>query len=137
MKRFAHRRLVLLAALIAWSTSLAGCDFLSPGGPSFTGVVVDAETGEPVEGIQMSLQIGGSGFGNPVIVASVLTDTNGRFWLRDPEQSRIDRPGLYVNDPNCYGSLTCPFNTLYTGGIANYSFDNRHDIRIELRRSLD
>ena len=113
--------------------AIAGCDFLSPGGPSFSGVVVDAVTEEPIEGIQMSLKISGGGFGSSTIVASVLTDADGKFWLRDPKD-RAGRPGLYVNSPGYTGDQPSPYNPLYTGGLADYDFDDRHDIRVELRQ---
>ena len=135
MNRSMQVKAVWLAACIALSAALGGCDLLSPGGATFAGVVVDAETGVPIEGIQMSLKIGGSGFGNYVIVAETLTDSEGRFRVKDP--GGTDRPGLYVNSPGYVGDQPSPYNPLYTSGLADYRFENRHNIRIELRRGLD
>jgi hypothetical protein len=77
--------------------SSGGCDLFDPGGPSYAGVVVDAETEEPIEGIQVSLQINSSSWGYS-IVAEDFTDANGEFWLRDP-LDRASRSILFVNSP--------------------------------------
>lgn len=122
-----------LAALVTFAVTIPGCDLFDPGGPSFAGVVVDSETGVAVQGIQMSLKVSGGGFGASTVVAAVLTDADGRFWLRD-SKDRANRSGLYVNDPECFGAEPCPFDTRYTGGLADYDFDDRHDVRVELRR---
>lgn len=133
MTRLTHLKPLGLLILIA--TSTAGCDFLGLGGAIYSGVVVDAETQEPIEGIQMSLKIGGGGFGSYTIVAAVLTDGEGRFKVRDPEVGSSGRPDLYVNSPNCFGSENCPYNSMYSGG--NLDYDNRRDIRVELQRRLN
>lgn len=89
---------LLLAVLLLGGG--AGCDALTPGGPSYAGVVVDRETGESVEGIHMSLKVSGGGFGAYASVAWTLTDSDGRFRLRDPKD-RGSRAGLWVNSPDC------------------------------------
>ncbi len=114
----------LLAAL-AFSTS--GCDLFDPGGPSYAGVVVDAETGEPIEGIQVSLQV------NSGIVAEDLTDADGRFWLRDPLDRSL-RSTLYVNYPEYSGDHQNAGNPDYDGGPVIFDFEDRNTIRIELAR---
>ncbi len=119
----------LLAAL-AFSTS--GCDLFDPGGPSYAGVVVDAETGEPIEGIPVSLQVSGS-FAGYSIVAEDLTDVEGRFWLRDP-LDRGSRSILFANSLPYMGDQPSYHNPSYGGGNVNFDFNDRHNIRIELSR---
>ena len=123
------------AALVAVAAvALPGCDLFDPGGPSYGGVVVDAETGAPVEGIQMSLQVSGGGFGTYHAVAEDLTDADGRFRLRDP-LDRASRATLFVNSPGSFDNEPSPYNPLYSGGpVGFYDFDERLDLRVELRR---
>ena len=112
----------------------SGCDFLTPGGPSYAGVVVDAETNTPVEGIQISLQIGGGSFGSYTTIAETLTDVEGRFSLRDPGGRSGGGADLYVNSPGYTGGQSSVFNPMYAGGLVNYRLGDRQDIRIELQR---
>lgn len=121
-----------LGILLLFGVSTGGCDLFDSGGPSYAGLVVDAETGEAVEGIQVSLKDNASDWGY-VIVAEDLTDPEGRFRLRDP----LDRASpaiLFVNAPN-YSGPECPLcNVTYFGGVVDYNDQDRRDIRIELER---
>ncbi len=129
-----HHTLVSARLCCAALLLLAGCDVFSPGGPSYVGVVVDAETGAPVEGIQLALKVSGGGFGSYTTVASTLTGSDGRFEVRDP-QDRASRATLWVNRPGYNGGQPTPYNPLYRSGLVDYEFNDRHDIRVELRRA--
>ena len=73
-----------MRSLLAAAT--AGCDLFS--GPRFSGTVVDAVSGEPIEGIYMSVRTIPSGVGYSSMIASDLTDAEGRY--------RIDYDGINV-----------------------------------------
>ena len=107
--------------------AVSGCDALGlADGLIYSGVVVDAETGAPIEGIHVSLQVGGGGFGLYTMVEVGLTDRAGAFRL---ETDRRDTQ-LYINNPVCYGD-PCPFDSDYSsrGPLPRGS----GDFRIELQ----
>ena len=120
-------RCVSLVAMAVFVVIWAGCDLLGPDGRLYAGVVVDAETGLPIEGIDVSFQTSG-GFAIYTAVASTLTDATGRFRLRS------DRGALFVNSPGCYGAVPCPFNPAYSGGNVTLGTRDRTDLRFDLRR---
>lgn len=129
-------RYILLAASVVLALAAAGCDLVTSGGTSYAGIVVDADTGDPVEGIQMSLKVGGGGFGSYSIVAETLTDAAGRFQLRAPDNDRASgQAALFVNSPGYIGDQPSPYNPSYTSGPVNYSPGNRRNIQVELRHA--
>ena len=94
-RSIAMRFATTLVALVLFS----GCDTLGLGGGlTYSGVVVDAATGAPIEGIHVSLQVGGGGFGLYSLVEGSFTDRAGEFRL---ETDRRDTR-LYINAPG-YG----------------------------------
>ena len=84
-------RTLVATALLSVVSLVAGCDFFS--GPRSSGTVVDAVSGEPIEGIYMSVRANAGSVGGSSRVASDLTDAGGRY--------RIDYDGynlaLYAN----------------------------------------
>lgn len=121
-----QRRLFGLGAL-ALTLVMSGCDLLADG-DVYAGIVVEAETGVPIEGIHISFQ-NISGFGGRSVRSEALTDVAGRFRLRSTGGA------LFVNDPPCYGAIPCPFNPAYSGGLVTIGSRDRTDLRFELRRS--
>ena len=121
---------------VAITLVLGGCDLIEatfdPGGPLYAGVVVEAETGEPLEDIHVSLQTI-MGYGGRTVVAEDLTDADGRFRLRDPKD-RATQAAFFVNSPGNIGESPSPYNPLYHGGNYYYDPEDRQNIRIELQR---
>ena len=114
--------IVALCALLA----VGGCDVLGIGdGLTYSGVVVDAETGAPVEGIHVSLQVGSGGFGLYNIVEVGFTDRTGVFRL---ETDRRDTR-LYVNSPGYGGEEAYRADYSSRGPLPRGS----GDFRIELQ----
>lgn len=122
--RFARQAAALAVALLL--PALAGCDTLGLGGSTWSGVVVDAATGEPLEGIHVSLQVGGGGFGAYTMVEVGVTNRDGEFRLHT---SRHDT-SLFVNEPLCYGAPDCPVDTSYGG--AGPLLRGTGELRVEL-----
>ena len=109
----------LYLALWAGLSLFAGCDLLGSGGETtVSGVVVDAETGDPLENIWVTLRVSGGRFGAYPAVAEDSTDAQGRFYLDDPVR-RSSYPILYVNYVGHEG-----------GGVRNPSYST-HTERIE------
>lgn len=92
--RFAPYALAF-AALLLLLTALSGCDAFGLGGTTWTGLVVDAETGEPIEDMQVSLKVGAGGFGGYRVVESAFTDREGAFRLHTSRSDTI----LFANSP--------------------------------------
>ena len=120
-----QRRLYRLGAF-AFALVVSGCD-LFPDGEVYAGVVVEAETGAPIEGIHVSFQ-NVSGVGGRSIRSETLTDTSGRFRLRSTGGA------LFINDPPCYFAPTCSFNASYSGGNVTIGDSDRTQLRFELQQ---
>jgi hypothetical protein len=101
---------------------------LGLGGSTWSGVVVDAETGAPVEGIHVSLQ-GGGGFGGYTIVEATFTDRDGEFRLHTSRNDTI----LFVNAPGLGNDED--FRPDYIGSGPLLYTDR--PMRIELSRSVE
>lgn len=115
----------LVALLAVPLVTLAGCDLFS-GGRTYSGVVVDADTGLPVEGIHMSLRTSGGGVGGYVIIEGVFTDRDGEFRL----QTERHDADVYANSPG-YGG-----DDLYRpeyGSAGPIFYRDRDNIRVELQ----
>lgn len=121
--RHAVRTTAALAVL--GITAVSGCDFIDSGN-TYAGIVVDAGTGVPIEGIYMSLVRGGGGFGSYTEVDSDITDRDGAFRLHaDGEDA-----SLFVNSPG-YG-----ISGVYRPDYSSMSpafYRDRRNMRLELQ----
>ena len=68
-----------VAVVASLALAASGCDLLGPGGTSAEGVVVDAETGAPIQDVWVTLRFGGGGFAGPNVIASDSTASDGTF----------------------------------------------------------
>ena len=112
---------VLLRALLL---ILGGCDLFGGGDTVVTGVVVNAATGEPLEGIGVVLEIGTGSFGGYVTVAEDLTDSEGRFRLRHDAATDSDGP-IFVANAN-------PYNPSFSQLRSRVSSGDFRTLRVEL-----
>lgn len=125
----------LCLTLLAGLSLFSGCDLLGSGGETtVSGVVVDAETGDPLEGIWVTLRVcGGCVSGDPPVAADS-TDEGGRFYLYDPVH-RSSYPGLYANrvgygEDVSYGAV---YNPAYHRFYSGVEPGKHHKVRIELQ----
>ena len=130
MRRLVRFHLALGASALLLLTA-AGCDALGLSGPCYRGVVVDAETGDGIESIHMSLQNGCGGFGCYSVVAFSFTGRDGQFRLCNSDRRPV--MGLWANSPHCYFSEDCPAHPRFYG-YGPVFYTDRDDIRIELQR---
>ncbi len=114
--------LVVLALL-----AISGCD-LFDSGLTYSGVVVDASTGAPVEGVHVSLHASGGGFGGYFVAEAVLTNSNGEFRLQTERQDT----DLYVNRPEYDYGDNALYRPEYTSPGPIF-YRDRDNIRIELQ----
>ena len=84
-------RTPLAALLLILAGSLTGCDGFSDTS-RFDGTVIDAVSGEPIEGIFMTVRTAAT-LGAGTIVASDITDAEGRYGIRYEGRSKT----LYAN----------------------------------------
>ena len=104
-------------------TAASGCDAVFPD-PSYAGVVVDAETGAPLEGIHVSFQTNGS-FGQYSVVAKDLKRNARSIRNRNPNSRRA--PKIANSPRGVFGPPPPTLNTAYGGGLVS-GFDDRHNI---------
>lgn len=75
---FRAMRFLLASALLALVCFTSGCDIFGDE-TKYSGIVVDNDTGEPIEGIYVTIR-GGSGFPSGTTrLASTFTDDEGRY----------------------------------------------------------
>ncbi|MGB3542819.1 hypothetical protein [Rubrivirga sp.] len=129
MDRFTVSPVVLALAVLVSGLAHSGCGLLPPDGRTFAGVVVDAETGDPLPGILVSLKRSG-GFGSYRTVASTRTDDAGRFAVSEPDEHYAEAV-FRVNSPD-YGE-DVPFDPCY-GGTLNEGLRPIDRMRVQLLR---
>src|SRR5690606_26243206 len=123
MRKFFRGRtmlVVLLAALLA----AGGCDLFMHRETTVSGVVVDAETGNPLEGIGVTLRIGTAASGYYPVVAADTTSGQGTFRLRYDTEGRSSYPIFEVN--------ITPYNPSYSTFSDRVERGKSHVKRIEL-----
>ncbi len=120
--------------LILTAAGLAGCSLFGADTTRASGVVVNAETGAPVSGIDVSFRTGG-GFAVYPAVDTDRTDGAGRFDLASDE---IDGGSagltLSVNDcayeqPNC--RYVASYGSFFPAGFVEHG-ESDANIRLEL-----
>ncbi len=120
--------------LVLTAAGLAGCSLFGSDTTRASGVVVNAETGAPVAGIDVSFRTGG-GFAVYPAVDTDRTDSAGRFTL---ESDAIDSgaSGLMISINSCaYGQTDCRYDARYGSAIQADAVDHGHsktNLRLEL-----
>jgi hypothetical protein len=121
--------LVLLAALV---TAISGCTITHRFGP-FSGKVVEAETGEPIEGAVVLIAFYTEGFsvGGPVYrfadAVEALTDAKGEFYF-PPRRVTLYR-SMSIWDNECRISIFKPGYGAYPKNSKTFSVPNLEQSR--------
>ena len=122
---------------ILTAASLSGCSLIVDGTTHAEGIVEDAETGAPIEGVSVSFRTGG-GFAHYPAVALDCTDATGRFELSsDAIDGGSSGLMLGVNDGTGY-EINCGYDDRYVsafpaGGVRHGRSESR--IRFTLIRN--
>jgi len=120
--------LLLLLACVA-----SGCELLEsePAPTVVEGIVVDAQSGDPVTGIQVLLSQGSNGFGSYPTRDRDVTDTEGRFYV---SYTTSDASSLivFVNDCAYGDSFPECYDARYGGLTESVRPERHHEVRYEL-----
>ncbi len=110
---------------------MSGCDLISGQTTIVSGTVVDADTGAPIEGIEVTLRAHLVVWGVPVTRAQDVTATDGSFYLRYDTENADGRLTLYANYP--FFADEVEQNRSYDGyHNRNIRIGKQYSVRVEL-----